>query len=130
MTATERKDFATEVSNELRTTQDNDTIIYSVKMYSKTIWKKLDTDVKMRIENKLIKSIESGRYSKKSDKCLSGALGTYYSNIRDNSIMKDDLLLVLINKLDSFDENEVEYVSKYFSTTLGDLSSNSPQILH
>ena len=133
-------DFLREVSDELKTVKDvggQFNTDYGTQEYLKVdstavvrtilallpseLWLKIERIAKLRIENKLINSIESGTYSSRHNKCLSGSLGTWSRPLirffEESS--KKRLLDVFVHKLKS-SPNEREYISKFFFWELPD----------
>jgi len=65
------------VSEELEHTNDEDTIRCILVIFPSSCWKHFEEIGRLRIENKLIESIKSGRYQGETKKCLAGSLGTW-----------------------------------------------------
>lgn len=119
----ERNTIYREISECLKHTDDIETIRTLIKSFSEN-WPEIDQSVRMRIENKLIKSIKKGKWHQLKQRCIDGAFGTFAINITKDFILKENLLSVLVNKLDSSDREEQDYVFKYFSNHLDELTSS------
>lgn len=106
------------VSDELNITNDNETVRLSSRMFPAEFWTRLDESAKMRSENRFLESIKEGEYVVSSDKCIRGALGTWCSNLISNFVMKEEIILTLLVKLDSSKREEQDYVFNYFGASL------------
>lgn len=103
------------VSEELKHTDSKDTLRLSLQILPSSCWKHLEEVARLRIENKLIESIKDGRYIEEKEKCLSGALGTWATNIKQQHyLLKYELIDTLLRKLRSSDITEQDYVFSYF----------------
>jgi len=123
----ELKQFFTIVSEELQSTDSTQSIRLTLQIIPPKYWPNLDEAARLRIENKLTKSIADGRYNAVSDKCIDGALGTWVSQIIKNFTLKTELLNVLSTKLESKDTTEQDYVFKYCFYFIDDLADKPPQ---
>jgi uncharacterized protein (TIGR02391 family) len=106
------------ISDELKTTDNDDTIKMILQIFPPNFILNYDEISRLRLENKLIESIKTGRYIPNSHKCLRGALGTWVANRCEYFILKNDLISVLLNKLSSSDDQNQDYVFNYFFGTL------------
>jgi uncharacterized protein (TIGR02391 family) len=121
VTFEEKQEIYREVS-ELLKHADEIGIIRSVIQAFHEIWPQLDESARLRTENKLIDSIRDGKWDAKANKCRSGAFGTWASNLTEQFILKNELLYVLLGKLESSDRGEQDYVFQYCSGIFGELS--------
>lgn len=110
------------VSDDLKNSNEDATIRSIIKIFPKSYWKNYDKAARLRIENKLINSIREGKYDKDSETCRIGALGTWIINVLDYFSMKDELLQAIINKLNSDDSEDLDYVFNYLFYYLPKLS--------
>lgn len=108
----EISELATLLSDELRTTDDDDTIRFVLGGYPESIWPTLDEVARLRIENKLIKSISEGRLT--NGDCVGGALGTWAIRILGHLSLKHELWFAVTSKLKSPNAAEQEYAFNYF----------------
>jgi len=120
VTEEEKREINNEVSDLLKTEEEIGNIRIIIQAFSDS-WPKLDEAARLRIENKLIDNIKEGRWDPKTNKCRSGAFGTWATNITQYFALKDDLLYVLTNKLDNPNRAEQDYVFRFFSRTLCEL---------
>jgi hypothetical protein len=84
-------------------------------------WMSVSEIARIRTENRLIQSIEEGRYSDQTGRCLNGGLGTWARGIANHFVMQGELVSALIARMDSQDSSAREYVYKYFLALLHDL---------
>jgi len=106
------------VSEELTTTNSDESVRFSTQMFPIEFWTRLDESAKLRGENRFLESITEGKYIASSRKCIKGALGTWCNKHLQVFLMKDDLLWVLAMKVTSSNKNEQDYVLQYFSDAL------------
>lgn len=106
------------LSEELRHTDDDETVRFVLGAFPPELWPRLDEVARLRIENKLIKSIRDGRWSEQKERCLGGALGTWATNIMEWFTLKDELMAVLLSRLTSDDEMAQDYLIRFFASYL------------
>ena len=106
------------ISEELEQVSDDDEIRHSIQILPIKFWKNLKEIVRLRIEHILIQSIESGKYNTKTSNCHSGSLGTWANNLINDFISKDDVITTLLNKLQSENHLDSDYVFQFFFRTL------------
>ncbi|MDP2045062.1 MAG: hypothetical protein Q8L00_02495 [Deltaproteobacteria bacterium] len=128
LTDDERQEVYREISNCLKHSDDIGTIRAVIKTFA-TIWLEIEESARLRIENKLINSIKDGKWHSEKEKCISGAFGTWATNIIEHFNLKEKLLWVLFNKLGSSDRGEQDYVFHFFGTYFGNLTASPPSYL-
>lgn len=106
------------VSKELNSTEVDNVVKMSLRIFPSTFWKRLEESARMRSEYRFINSIKKGEYDSIEGKCTSGAFGTWCSSLIPNSILKDDFISILLGKLESLNESEQDYIIKFFSWPL------------
>lgn len=114
-------EFCRAVSDELKTTEDDSTVVAAVHCLPPALWPKLAEVARLRVENKMIRSVKEGRYDRAARKLIKGGLGTWLSTRVDYLSMKAELASALRQKLSSNDRAEREYVLQYFSPGLREL---------
>ena len=114
LSAQDRSAFVALVSEDLKTTEDDTTIRIATKVFAGDKWKQIARIARLRIENRLLKSLKEGEYKATSGECLGGALGTWLSNIIDAMELRDQAIYALTKKLSSPSRNEQDYVFCYF----------------
>jgi uncharacterized protein (TIGR02391 family) len=102
---------------------DIETIRTVVKAFA-GIWVELEEAARLRAENKFVESIKDGKWHPAKNKCIGGAFGTWATNITEHFVLKDDLLSVLLNKLESSDRGEQDYVFHFFSGAFDELAES------
>jgi uncharacterized protein (TIGR02391 family) len=116
--AEQQKTFVARVSEDLRSSDDVPTIMAATSIFAGENWTRIDRVSRLRIENKLVKSVREGEYLSDSAKCKNGALGTWITNIYSLIELKDQLRYSLIRKLTSSNKAEQDYVFQFFSAVL------------
>ncbi len=114
MAAEEVGEFCALLSDELRRTDDDDTIRFVLCCFPSSMWPDVDEDSRLRIENKLINSVRDGRWWRGDESSVQGSLGTWATNIADKMILKGELWLCVFGKLGSADRAEQDYVFQFF----------------
>jgi cell division GTPase FtsZ len=64
------------ISDDLKTTDDDAIVRNVMSGFEPAIWGSVSEIAKLRIENKIIRAINDGRYDTKSSRCLAGGLAT------------------------------------------------------
>lgn len=112
-------DFLAVVSDDLRTTQDEKEVRLALQILPEHLWPRISEIARLRIENKLIQSIDSGQYDSENKNCTSGWLGTWGINLVKDFSLKKELFQILLKKLRGNDY-EQNYVAKFFLSVLPD----------
>lgn len=116
MTDDEVFEISEVLSDELRTTDDEETIRFVVGGFGPHVWPRLDEVARLRIENKLIGSVRQGSYLKTQRRCTGGAFGTWTRSIIPHVTLKDELWTAVFDKLGSSDVHEQDYAFTYFTS--------------
>jgi uncharacterized protein (TIGR02391 family) len=114
LSAEETTELCEVISDVLRQTDDDGTIRFVLQAFPADFWSHLDEVARLRIENKLIRSVEEGKWEERQKRCNGGALGTWATNVIQHFTLMDDLWSTLINKLRSTDFKQQAYVFQYF----------------
>lgn len=114
------------ISDELKTADDETTIRYVVGSLGAYCWENIHEAARLRIENRLIKSIKEGRYNLKQERILEGSLGTWVTCIFSKMILKQETIRVIYSNLSSKNTERENYVFKYLLTKLTTLSEDTP----
>jgi uncharacterized protein (TIGR02391 family) len=106
------------ISNELKIAQETTGIISIIRLIEPKFWPMLDDDVKIRIENIIIKSVSQGHYDM-HEGIKEGHLGTLASNRGEYFKLRKELGEAIIEQLSKnwFTQN---YIAAYF---IGSISS-------
>ncbi|MEX2492302.1 MAG: TIGR02391 family protein [Nitrospirales bacterium] len=109
LTSEEKEKAQTIISDELKTTNDDNSVRLTASCIPKSWWRKYDEVARLRAENKFIESLKSGSYSEKNNKFYSGALATWSKEILSEYTLIDDFLRVIRGKLRSNNLYEFQY---------------------
>ena len=104
------------ISYEMRITQDETAIRRTLQILPPRLWPQVDEVARLRIENKLIRSIESGKVSSSTRRVTSGALGTWVRDFAPYLSLRHEFYDVLLKKLN--DTEEQNYVALFFWSVL------------
>jgi uncharacterized protein (TIGR02391 family) len=115
MSAEETAELCEVISEELRQTDDDDTIRFVLQAFPAEFWPRLDEVARLRIENKLIRSVADGKWEARQRRCNGGALGTWAGRIIQHFTLMQELWRTLANKLRSSDVEQQDYVFQYFT---------------
>ena len=80
----QKKDVIKFVSEILKLSNEDHDFRLFPTVFQGEKWTELESSSRLRAENKLIKSFERGFYDSLKNRCSSGALGTWLSDITDN----------------------------------------------
>lgn len=101
------------ISDELQNADDDEIrLILSSRLFDN--WNEVKEIARLRVENRLIKSILDGRYDQKKGRLISGGLGTFADSIVDHWTMKDRLKNAIYRMLSVHDNQQNDYVIHYF----------------
>lgn len=112
MSSEDNSDLCELLSEELRETNDEETIMFVIGAFPPTMWPQLDELARLRIENKLIASVRVGKYAK--GRCIAGAFGTWIRDIIPVLTLKHQFWGTVFRKLDKESE-EQDYALEYFT---------------
>jgi hypothetical protein len=119
-------DFLAVVSDELRTMQNDFDLKLALQILPVHLWPRISEIARLRIENKLIRSIDSGQYDVANEECISGWLATWGRDLFKSFSLNNQLCLALIKKLNG-NENEQNYVANFFYSNLPDTINPSTE---
>jgi uncharacterized protein (TIGR02391 family) len=114
------------VSEQFRTTSDAGAIRTAIMMLTPELWPRLSETARLRIENKLIREITQGKVNAGGK--VSGGLGTFARKFLRRFVLRTEGAEVLIEKLDTFDEDERRYVAKYFFPSLPEILTDESEM--
>jgi uncharacterized protein (TIGR02391 family) len=117
LSETQITQFLTVVSEELKIIQDEKLIRSVLRILPANLWPRIDETARLRIENKLIRSIESGEAYEDSEK-VKGALGTWARDFLTYFTFREEVTITLINKLSNNDSDHRRYVANFFMSEL------------
>jgi hypothetical protein len=114
------------VSEEFRTSVETPAIRTALQMLTPELWPRISETSRLRIENKFIKDLEQGKVLKGGK--VIGAFATWASGFMRRFALRADCASGLLEKLDSFDEEERHYVAKYFFARLPEILTEEAEI--
>lgn len=114
------------VSKELSITNDETSISKILESVGHELWEAIDEISKIRIENKLLKSIDSGIYDINKNSCIKGHLGTWISSVIEKFSSKEKLQSAIAKKLRSKDNKERFYALKFIIPYLSQIYKEIP----
>jgi uncharacterized protein (TIGR02391 family) len=109
--------FLAVVSDELKRTQDEQSARSTIQMLPPKLWTEISEVARLRIENKLIRSIQEGQAYPNSEK-VRGAFGTWARYLLQFFTLREQVGHVLLEELEGKDENGRLYVAKFFLDVL------------
>jgi hypothetical protein len=126
LSAEELKQVYEVLSEELRTAEDESTIRIIIGSFDGCVWPHIDEAARLRIENRLIRSVREGRYNTKQSSCRGGALGTWAIRLLPHFSLKQEFLRAVSDKLRSNSPEEEDYVFQYLFGNLKLLADPMP----
>ena len=114
LTKEDKTDLYSAISDELKVAEKDSTIRTILHIFPKDCLSYLDETARLRTENKLIQSINEGRFDSRTRKAAGGQLGTWAMDRCGHFLLKDELISTLTAKLRSSNPQEHAYVFYYF----------------
>lgn len=121
LTDDEKKEVYRVVSSEMKESDSTDAMRLILQAMPSDCWPEYDEIARLRIETKLLKEIEGGKYNDSLKRCYGGALGTWATNVTEHFSLKDELVSTLTRKLASGDDSQQAYVFRFFFSALTEL---------
>lgn len=125
----ERDQFFEVVSSDLRISTDERELRTVFQILEPAQWLLLSEADRMRSEDRVIRSIEAGRYSTQKQKCLSGGLATWANGFMTVFTLKREVMHALHTALSSNLLERQDYVFKFFFGLLAELAEAPPPYL-
>lgn len=113
----EKKQIYEIISEELKKTRIDKTIIMVFQILPPKYWKEIDETARLRTENRIIESIEDGKYTNEG-KCTGGSLATWGRDFFVKFCLIEELDSKIISKLDTDDREKQNYVFVFFKDYL------------
>ena len=110
------------ISKELQHTDDDATIKTILQFLDPSQWSSLEESARLRTENRLIRSLESGIYLKASSNASPGGLRPGDHRYFHTSPSKMRLLEQSVSRLASSSRSEQDYAYQFFFTCIDDLA--------
>ena len=105
--------FLAVVSEELKVVRDEASMISTLQLLPPNLWLNLSEAARLRVENKLLRSIQEGEAYVDS-RHPKGALGTWARDFLPHFSNKDEIARVIVEKLEDNDADDRRYVLRYF----------------
>lgn len=115
------------LTEDLKSSDDEATIRAVLGAFPSTLWPRIGEVARLRVENKLIRSVRDGRYESGTGRCRSGALGTWSTSIFAAMTLKNEMIEAIAEKLWSTSSEERGYVFRYIFSSMRRLSDTMPQ---
>ncbi|MCW0463882.1 TIGR02391 family protein [Xanthomonas sacchari] len=122
----EKEQFFEVVSSHLRSSTEERELRSVFQILDVAQWPFIAEADRMRSENRIIRSIEAGRYSSAKERCIGGSLATWAKSFFKNFTLKRELLHSFYAALSSGVREREDYVFKFFFDHLGDLEDVPP----
>ncbi len=126
----QRHEMHSLASEILQTTNEDGDVRRLLSAFSGDRWVYISKTARLRIENRLIRSIGDGRYDVQKNRVAGGALGTWITSISPHMEMKLQYRHQLLRKLRTEDYEELEYVFRWFRNEIVNLDAEpEPELL-
>jgi hypothetical protein len=114
------------ISAHLRKSNSDEELRSVFQLLTPDQWMLVAEAERLRSENRVIRSVASGKYSTTREKCLSGAMSTWATSFLGKFTLKTELLREVYAALISNSRERQDFILKYFFVHLDDLSTNPP----
>jgi len=108
------EEFLQVVSEELANTRDDTSVRVTLQILPKDFWPRIGESARLRVENKLIESVKTGRYNVYQHQIMDGGLGTWANGLAPHFTLKTELIRALLHRLQADDESGYWYILEYF----------------
>lgn len=126
LTEEQVKQFVTIVSDELATTNNENEFRYNLHLLPSNLWEQLQEISRLRVENRVIKSIKEGEAV--GNTCKRGAFATWARSHFSSFRLKEQVGLTFLEKLASDNVASQYYVMEYFLLQLPEVILNTYRI--
>jgi hypothetical protein len=114
------------ITEDLKISDAESSIRAVVGSFPPELWPRIGEAARLRIENKLIRSVRDGQYDAATRRCPGGALGTWSTGIFTVMTLRAEIIQVIASKLWSTVPEERAYVLKYLFKSMHNLSDVVP----
>lgn len=114
------------LTDELATSEAESRIRVILGSFPPPLWPRIGEVARLRIENKVIRSVRDGKQEIKSGRCRDGALGTWSTSIFPVMTLKNEMVSAIASKIFSGVEDRA-YVFRYLFNSLQNLSNTIPR---
>lgn len=124
--AGEKDQFFEVLSSHLRSSVDEGELRSVFQILDASQWPLIGEADRMRSENRIIRNIETGRYSEAKGRCVAGGLATWARGFFKSFTLKREVLYALYTALSSGQRERENYVINFFFRHLDDLADAPP----
>lgn len=114
------------ISEELKTADDEATIRIIIGSLGDKCWKHLHETARLRMENRLIRSVKEGKYDTKLKRTRDGSLGTWIISVLPHISLKQEALRAISDSLNSGNPEREDYIIKYILSSMTCLTEEFP----
>jgi hypothetical protein len=111
------------ISDELKTVEDDGRIISFIQIIKPIDWLRIQKLARLRIENRIIESINQGIYSLSQQRCTNGVLGTWATGLFPFFTLKKEAYTAICERLFSNTLAAETYALKFMAKSLPKLSA-------
>jgi hypothetical protein len=129
LTDDERRQVYEVLSEELKTADDEATIRVIIGSFDGDVWPHIDEAARLRVENRLVRSVREGRFNRHQGSCRGGALGTWSTRLLPHFSLKQEFLRAVWDKLRSGSDEEEDYIFQYLFASLKSLADPIPSYI-
>ena len=117
-TVSELKQACDFISDELMRTDSDMTIRHTLGVLNNDIWPNIGEAARLRIENRLCRSIYEGRYNSVNKTCNGGSLATWSRRYLSSFTLKHEVILAASDSLWSGVKEREDYIFQYILRSL------------
>jgi uncharacterized protein (TIGR02391 family) len=125
----EQLELFSAASRELRETTDDSVVRAALQCIHPDYWPRIDQIARMRVENRILQSINEGRYDVKRKNTSAGWLATWVTGFLRHFTLRDEVYYALLSKLRSKSKTEQDYVFEYFFGSIDSLREKPTDLL-
>lgn len=114
------------LTEDLATTEAESTVRVVLGSFPPSLWPRIGEAARLRVENKVIRSVRDGRVESSSERCRGGVLGTWSTGIFPVMTLKREMIDAIAGKIWSRSSEELAYVFRYLFNSLQNLSEAVP----
>lgn len=119
LSPTQLNGYLSAVGEEFRTVAEAIGIRSAIQMLKPEIWQSVPELPRLRIENRMLSEIKSGKIMEKGK--TEGALGTWSNSFLKHFTMRNEASLALIAGLEDFEDEARHYIATYFLRHMPDV---------
>lgn len=117
LTEEQVRQFLMVVSEEMKVVRDDASVRSILQLLPPKLWPGLSEAARLRVENKLLRSIQEGEAYENSGG-TKGSLGTWARDFVPHFSNRDEVARVIVEKLEDGDADDRRYVHRFFMSVL------------